>query len=160
MIRTIIEQLGPWSWWVAGIVLLMAEIIVPGVFFVWIGIAAIIIGAISLLHWDAAYWTWQVQFLAFAVLAVLSALVGRQVMSGKGAISDEPNLNKRGASLIGRTAVLEEPIREGRGRIRLDDTWWVVNGPDLPAGTRVRVTTSVGRELNVEGAQAASETKP
>ncbi len=160
MVRAIIEQLGPWSWWVLGIVLLIAEIIVPGVFFVWIGIAAIVIGAISLLHWDAAYWTWQVQFLAFAVLAVLAALVGRQVMSGKAASSDQPNLNRRGASLIGRTAVLEEPIREGRGRIRLDDTWWVVNGPDLPAGTRVRVTSSMGRELEVDRAQGHSETKP
>ncbi len=160
MIASIIEQLGPWSWWVAGIVLLIAEILVPGVFFVWIGIAAIVIGAISLLHWDAAYWTWQVQFLAFAVLAFLSALVGRQIMAGRGSVSDQPNLNRRGASLIGRTAVLEEPISEGRGRIRLDDTWWVVNGPDLPAGTRVRVTTSVGRELDVEEARAPAETKP
>lgn len=152
MIHALIGELGPWSWWVLGIVLLIAEIIVPGVFFVWIGIAAIVIGAISLLHWGSAWWTWQVQFIVFAILAILSALAGRQIMAGRGSASDQPYLNKRGESLIGRTATLEEPISEGRGRIRLDDTWWVVNGPDLPAGTRVRVTASAGRELHVDKA--------
>lgn len=152
MVLDLISGLGPWSWWIIGIVLLIAEIAVPGVFFVWIGIAAILIGIVSLLHWQSPLWTWQIQLIAFALLAVLAALVGRQVMAGSRTVSDEPFLNRRGASLVGRTAVLDEPIREGRGRIRLDDTWWVVSGPDLPAGTRVRVTRSVGRELTVDAA--------
>lgn len=150
MIDALILQIGPWSWWVLGIVLLIAEVIVPGVFLMWIGIAAIVIGAVSLLHWGSAWWTWEIQLVAFAVLAVLSAFVGRQIVSGKGSVSDQPFLNKRGQSLIGRTAVLDEPIREGRGRIRLDDTWWVVNGPDMDAGARVRITESSGRDLTVE----------
>jgi membrane protein implicated in regulation of membrane protease activity len=149
VIDAVIQQLGPWSWWVLGFLLLVAEIAVPGIFFMWVGIAAIAIGAVSLLHWDSLWWTWQLQFVAFAVLAVLAALIGRQIMAAQDRSTDEPHLNKRGASLVGRTAVLDQPIREGRGRIRLDDTWWIVNGPDLPAGTRVRVTESVGRELNV-----------
>jgi membrane protein implicated in regulation of membrane protease activity len=152
MFAGLIADLGPWSWWVLGIILLIAEVAVPGVFFVWIGIAAILVGVVSLLHWESAFWVWQVQLVAFAILSVLAALVGRQVMTGRGSASDQPYLNKRGESLVGRTAVLEEPIREGRGRIRLDDTYWVVNGPDLPAGTRVKVTESIGRELTVEAA--------
>lgn len=150
MFTGLIAELGPWSWWVFGIILLTAEVAVPGVFFVWIGIAAILVGAISLLHWGSALWTWQIQLVAFAVLSVLSALVGRQIMTGRSLVSDQPYLNKRGESLVGRTATLAEPIREGRGRIRLDDTYWVVSGPDLAAGTRVKVTRSVGRELIVE----------
>lgn len=152
MIATAIEQVGPWIWWIVGIVLLIAEVVVPGVFFVWIGIAAIIIGAISLLHWGGPWWGWQIQLVAFAILSVLSAFAGRQMMSGKGSESDQPLLNKRGQSLVGRTATLQQPIRDGRGRIQLDDTWWVVNGPDLEAGTRVRVVEASGRELGVEAA--------
>ena len=65
-------------------------------------------------------------------------------------MSDEPLLNQRGASLIGRTATLKAPINEGRGRIHLDDTTWVVNGPDLPVGSRVRIVASAGSTLKVE----------
>ncbi|RVL11686.1 NfeD family protein, partial [Sinorhizobium meliloti] len=59
-------------------------------------------------------------------------------------------LNRRGESLVGRTAVLEQPIAEGRGRVRLDDTTWSVEGPDLPVGARVRIVASSGRHLTVE----------
>ncbi|MDA4847122.1 NfeD family protein [Hoeflea poritis] len=151
MIQRIVLELGPWSWWVLGLVLLAAEILMPGVFLIWIGIAAIIVGCLSLLFWSDPFWVWQVQILVFAVLAVAAAIVGRRIMARSGK-SDEPLLNKRGASLVGRTATLSEPISEGRGRIRIDDTTWVVNGPDLPIGTQVRVVESTGRELRVEAA--------
>ncbi len=68
----------------------------------------------------------------------------------RNATTDEPFLNQRSASLVGRTATLHEPIREGRGRIRLDDTLWQVMGPDLPVGTQVKVVSSNGRDLRVE----------
>ena len=84
--------------------------------------------------WDAGFWVWQAQLVFFAVLSVAAALIGRRLLARSGDTSDEPLLNQRGASLIGRTAVLEQPIAEGRGRIRLDDTTWTVNGPDLPCG--------------------------
>ena len=149
MIERIVQELGPWNWWVLGLVLLTAEILLPGVFLIWIGIAALIVGGISLLFWGDPFWTWQIQILIFAVLTVISAIIGRRIMANS-ADTDEPHLNQRGASLVGRTATLSEPISEGRGRIRLDDTMWVVNGPDLPVGTHVRVVESTGRELRVE----------
>ena len=151
MIERIVLELGPWSWWVLGLVLLAAEILMPGVFLIWIGIAAIIVGCLSLLFWSDPFWVWQVQILVFAMLAVVAAIGGRRIMARSGK-SDEPLLNKRGASLVGRTATLSEPISEGRGRIRIDDTTWVVSGPDLPVGTQVRVVESTGRELRVEAA--------
>ena len=150
MIHSIAAELGPWAWWVLGIVLLILEVLLPGVFLVWIGIAAIVTGALSLLLWEQAFWTWQVQWLVFAVLSLVAALIGRRIVSARGETSDQPHLNQRGQSLVGRTATLEQPISEGRGRIRLDDTMWSVQGPDLPVGARVRVTASNGLDLTVE----------
>jgi len=152
MLARIIAELGPWAWWVLGIVLLILEVLLPGVFLVWIGIAAILTGALSLLLWEQAAWTWQLQWTIFALLSLAAALVGRRIVRSRGNMSDQPYLNQRGRSLIGRTATLEQPIREGRGRIRLDDTVWTVEGPDLPVGARVRVTASNGRDLTVEEA--------
>jgi membrane protein implicated in regulation of membrane protease activity len=152
MIQRIVAELGPWAWWVLGIVLLILEVLLPGVFLVWIGIAAIVTGVLSLLLWQEAYWVWQAQWVVFAVLSLASALIGRRLVYSHGRGSDQPHLNQRGQSLIGRTAVLEQPIAEGRGRIRLDDTMWSVQGPDLPVGARVRVTSSNGRDLTVEEA--------
>ncbi|MDF1633755.1 NfeD family protein [Mycoplana sp. MJR14] len=152
MIAKIAAELGPWAWWVLGVVLLTLEVLMPGVFLVWIGIAAIVTGALSLLLWETDWWVWQLQWLVFAALSIAAVLVGRRLVARNEKRTDEPFLNQRGQSLIGRTATLDQPITEGRGRIRLDDTVWSVNGPDLPVGTRVRVVASSGRELTVEPA--------
>ncbi|MFN3503348.1 MAG: NfeD family protein, partial [Allorhizobium sp.] len=117
-----------------------------------IGLGAILTGVLSLLLWDAGFWSWQIQSLVFAAGAVAFTLAGRRLFTRLESSSDEPLLNQRGASLVGRTAVLAEPIREGRGRIRLDDTFWLVSGPDLPGGARVRIVSSDGRDLTVEEA--------
>lgn len=151
MLARIVAELGPWSWWVIGLILLAAEMIVPGFFLVWIGLAALAVGVLSLLLWDAGFWVWEVQLILFAAFAVVTTFVGRKLTLRHDA-TDEPFLNQRGASLVGRTATLAEPIREGRGRIRLDDTIWQVMGPDLPVGTRVKVVASNGRDLTVEAA--------
>ncbi|MGK6311934.1 NfeD family protein [Neorhizobium sp. DT-125] len=152
MLQDATSSLGPWSWWILGLILLAAELAAPGVFLIWIGAAAIVVGALSLMFWDAGFWSWQIQFLVFAVLAIAFALAGRRFYASRKETSDEPLLNRRGESLIGRTATLNEPITEGRGRIRLDDTWWSVMGPDLPAGTRVKIVAASGRDLTVEAA--------
>ncbi|MDE1994356.1 MAG: NfeD family protein [Rhizobiaceae bacterium] len=150
MLDGLLAELGPWNWWIVGFVLLAAELIMPGVFLVWIGVAAVFVGALSLLLWEHGFWIWQVQMLVFALAAIGATLLGRRYVYNLNPPSDEPYLNQRGASLVGRTATLHEPITEGRGRIRLDDTYWIVMGPDLPAGTQVKVTASNGRDLMVE----------
>ncbi len=152
MLSRTVAELGPWSWWLLGLLLLAAELLLPGVFLVWIGIGAIATGVLSLLLWETALWGWQIQLLVFAALAVVSTLLGRRFLSRSDQATDEPLLNQRGASLIGRTATLQEPIAEGRGRIRLDDTHWPVLGPDLPVGTKVRIVSWNGRDLTVEAA--------
>lgn len=150
MIARIVGELGPWNWMVLGFILLGLEILVPGVFLLWIGVAALLVGALALQVWDAAWFTWQTQVLIFLALSLVAAYLGHRINRSREADSDQPLLNRRDAQLIGRTATLEEPIREGHGRIRLDDTVWKVKGPDAASGTRVRVVRSDGGELTVE----------
>ncbi|BBD39425.1 membrane protein [Aminobacter sp. Y103A] len=149
MIASIVAELGPWNWMLLGFILLCLEIFAPGVFLLWIGIAALIVGSASLLLWDAAFWTWQVQVLIFLVLSLASAYVGKKLVRDREQASDQPLLNNRGAQMIGRTATLAEPIREGRGRIKLGDTTWRVSGPDLPVGAQVRVIGAADTDLEL-----------
>jgi inner membrane protein len=150
MIESIVKELGAWNWMALGLVLLALEIVVPGIFLLWIGIAAIIVGTLALMITNGGYWTWETQILLFLVLSLVSAYIGKRVMANGNDVSDQPLLNKLGEQLVGRTATLAEPIAEGRGRIRLGDTQWRVTGPDLPAGAKVKVVSSNGTELGVE----------
>ena len=83
MLQALVAEIGPWSWWILGLVLLGAEILIPGIFLIWIGLAAIVVGAISFILWDSAIWGWQVQLLVFAALSLISALIGRRIMAGR-----------------------------------------------------------------------------
>ena len=153
MIVDWLSGLGAWNWIILGAALLAVEILTPGVYLLWLGVAAVIVGLLSLLLWETAAWSWQAQVLAFLVLSIVCVLIGRRVFPTTGtADTDQPLLNQRERQLVGRTATLEEPIAEGRGRIRLGDTLWRVTGPDLPAGTRVRVVEAANGEMTVEEA--------
>lgn len=149
MIERIVSELGPWNWMVLGFALLVLEIIVPGFFLIWIAVAALITGAFSLLFWDAGFWVWQVQVLVFLALALVAAYLGNKFMGGNKDKTDQPLLNRRGEQMIGRTATLAEPITNGRGRVRIGDTMWRVSGPDLPAGTTVRVKAATDTDLEL-----------
>lgn len=157
MIAAVITQLGPWSWMVLGLVLLGVEIVVPGVFMLWIGIAAIVTGVLSLFLWEQAFWSWQIQLLVFAVLVIIAIFAGRRIMVSGQRDTDEPLLNRRGEQLVGRTATLSEPISNGQGRVRLDDTTWRISGPDLPSGSQVRITGVEGGRLVVVSAETESK---
>jgi membrane protein implicated in regulation of membrane protease activity len=150
MIIDLIRQLGIWGWLIFGIVLLLAEILVPGNFLVWVGVAGIVTGGLSLLFWQSSWWVWEIQWIVFAALSVVSVFAGRRWLIRSGTTSDEPTLNQRGASLVGRTANLIDPIVNGHGRVKIGDTVWLVDGPDLPLGAKVRVTGSHGSGLKVE----------
>lgn len=149
MLESILLELGPWNWMLLGFVLLALEIMVPGIFLLWIGIAAILTGALSLQLWDWGVWTWHIQVLVFLALALVAAYLGNKFAGSKQAKSDQPLLNRRSEQLLGRTATLAEPISDGRGRIQLGDTLWRVSGPDLPVGTRVKVVAVSSSELEL-----------
>ncbi|WP_026380362.1 NfeD family protein [Afifella pfennigii] len=148
MIVDIIEALGGWTWWILGLVLLGVELLAPGFFFLWFGIAAIVIGISALL----VSWPWQLQILGFGVLSLVAALIGRRFYGRSEMPSADPNLNLRAERLKGRTFTLTEPIVEGAGRVNIDDGVWRVNGPDAPAGARIRVIGADGSTLLVEPA--------
>lgn len=148
MIMAIFDMLGGWTWWILGLALLAVEVIAPGFFFLWFGVAAILIGVSALL----IDWPWQLQIVGFGILSVISAVIGRKLLGYRDVQSEDPHLNIRTARLKGRTFVLSEPITAGSGRMKVDDSVWRVTGPDLPAGATVMVTGSDGTTLTVEPA--------
>lgn len=140
---------GGWAWIVLGLVLVGGEMLAPGVFLLWLGLAALLTGAVVGLTGLA----WQSALLVFAGLSVASVLVGRAVTRRR---SDEPDtasgLNDRGRQLIGRVFRLETTMTGGEGRIRIDDSSWRVTGPELLAGTEIRIVRVDGATLVVEKA--------
>lgn len=148
----LLAQTGGWTWLVAGGLLLVAEMLAPGVFLIWFGIAALVVGVLHLFLPLA----WQIEVLLFAALSVVLVVVARPWLKKRQDLqSDQPNLNARTRDYVGRSYVLEGPIVNGRGRLRIDDALWEVEGPDLPAGARVKVSGTDGMRLKVEAAGTA-----
>jgi membrane protein implicated in regulation of membrane protease activity len=141
-----IAKLGPWTWIIAGAILLALELAAPGAFLMWLGLAAVLVGALSL----AVALSWQWQCVAFAVLAMASVPLWRRLARKVEPQTEAPLLNKRTQALVGRVFTLEQPIIDGVGTVRIDDTVWRVRGPDGPAGSRVRITAADGASLAVE----------
>lgn len=138
-----------WWWWVAAAVLLVCELALPGVIFLFLAIGAALVGLV-LLIWPTA--GLEIQLLIFAVTSVASALVLRPILAQRLQTRAHATLNARAAALIGRVVTLDEPIINGHGRARIGDSSWVVRGPDMVAGAEVRVVSVEGAELVVEPA--------
>jgi len=139
-------SLGSWSWFILGVVLLALEMMVPGIFLFWLGIAAIVVGLIS----RVVVWPWQMQLIAFAACSIALIPVWRYFARRVDEPSDHATLNRRTDAFVGRVFTLEKPIVDGNGVVRIGDTVWRVTGPDCPAGSRVRVTRADGADLRVE----------
>lgn len=151
MTEWVVAQLGPWAWHVLGLVLLGLEILVPGTFFLWFGVSALVVGTLSFF----VDLPWQADLLIFIVLALACVVIGRRIMSGREKSEGDAGLNNRGQRYVGRRFVLREAVAEGTGRLSIDDTVWRVHGPDLAAGTEVVVTAVNGSSLVVEPALKA-----
>jgi inner membrane protein len=149
-LSALLYSLGPWNWFILAVALLILETMIPGVHFLWFGIAAIVIGFLGL----ATGLSWQWQMLAFGLLSVLAVFWVRKYARPDVAISDQPDLNVRGQQYVGRSLVVEQAIQNGRGKVRVGDSIWAVEGPDAPAGARVTVTGAKGTVLVVERAPA------
>ena len=145
-----LEHLDFWHWWVLGIILIILELFLPGAFFLWMGIAAGLVGLLLVVVPSLA---WQYQIIWFAILSVVSIVVWRIYLNKHPTPTDKPTLNKRGEQYVGRTFTLDEPIVNGVGKIRVDDTMWKIEGEDCAGGTRVQVTQVNGAVLRVNAVQ-------
>ena len=140
-------SLGAWNWFIVAAAMGLLEAIVPGVHFMWFGIAAVIMGALVLmLPLPIAS-----QLVLFALLSLSIIWIVRRYWSPQALAHDVPGLNERGLQYVGRVVTVVEPIRRGRGKVQVGDTVWTAEGPDLPEGARAKVTGVNGTVLVVEG---------
>lgn len=144
-VSALVAQYGPWLWFVAAVVLFVLETIVPGIHFLWFGVAAGIVGALAV--FIALPWQWQV--ILFALFSLAIVFLVRKYATPDRAKSDEPALNVRGAQYIGRRVIVEDAIKSGRGKVRIGDTIWPAQGEDAAKGAEVEVTGVNGTVLVV-----------
>jgi membrane protein implicated in regulation of membrane protease activity len=141
-----------WNWetvtWAAvALLLFAAEALAPGAFMLWLGFAAAMVFLLVLLVPGVPM---LAQVAVFVVLSFVSIQVYRTWFRGRERKSDQPALNRRAAALIGRVVPLERAIVNGQGRVQIADAYWDVTGPDLPAGTTVRIVAVDGMTLKVQ----------
>ena len=141
-----LDTLAPHWWWlIAAGLLAILEIFAPGIFLVWIAMAAAVVGVV-LAFVDLSF---PLQAVLFAVLAFLAVFSGRLWYARNPVPNEDPNLNERAARLVGQHVIVEDAIENGQGRVRVGDGVWNARGPDLPAGTRARIVSADGTCLNI-----------
>ncbi len=144
---TALENLDPrYAWLVLGLVLAIAEMIIPGVFLIWLAGAALITGL--------AVWALPLplagQVGLFAVLAITAVFAGRRWLIAHPVVAADARMNDRGARLLGEVVTVTHAISGGTGRVRVADGEWLAKGPDAEPGTRMRVAGNHGTVLVVE----------
>jgi inner membrane protein len=136
-----------WLWLIGGVVLLIAEVIAPGFFLIFIGAAAIVTGLLAM----AIGLPIAVQLGVFAILAFLSArLVGRRFYATRYDYSPDPFLNNKVGRLLGKIVVVVQPVDSHGGRVRVGDGEWSARGGPAAVGERVRIVDIEGNCLKVE----------
>lgn len=139
--------IGNYGWWLLALLLIGAEVIAPGYFMLWIGLAAGVMGLVMLF---ASNLPVLAQALLFAALAIVSCTVyWKYIRPIAERRNDQPLLNKRGAQLVGQRFVLAEAIVNGRGKVQVGDGSWLAIGPDIPAGGEVEVVATEGTAVRV-----------
>lgn len=137
-----------WHWLILAVILVILEIFVSGFVLFWLGIAAAIVGVLLAVFPGIE---WETQIIIFSIFSVVSIVLWFKYGKKRGAEdSDRPTLNKRGEQYVGRTFTLEEPIVDGVGKIRVDDSSWRIAGEDAEVGEKVKVVGVESTTLNVE----------
>jgi hypothetical protein len=136
-----------WFWWAFALALFALEALLPGTFMLWLGFAAIATGVLQLALPSLGV---GLQWIAFALLSLVAVAIGWRIRArSTPAPTDQPLLNQRARQLVGRVFPLDSAIVDGRGRLKIGDAFWTVEGPDLPGGARVRVDAVDGMTLKV-----------
>ena len=137
------------AWACLALLLIAAEVLMPGVFMLWLGIAAGVVFAVVLLV-PGIPPPWQA--LGFIVLSFATIVIYRRFFGQLDERSDQPLLNRKAEQFVGKIFILDTAIVNGNGRIKMGDALWTVTGPELPAGTRVRVIAADSMILTVVAA--------
>ena len=140
-------NLNYWQWWIIALIFIILEMFAPGAFMLWLGIAAAVVGLVMAFLPDLG---WEIQYSIFAVVSVISIIGWKQMQLRNPRVTDQPNLNMRGHQYVNRTFTLDEPVVNGLGKIKVDDSTWKIEGEDCPAGTKIKVTGVDGVILKIE----------
>ncbi|MGE4324208.1 MAG: NfeD family protein [Sphingobium sp.] len=135
-----------WWWLVFAALLGIGEIVIPGVFLIWIAVAAALTGLAALTLPLGI----PEQILVFALLCIAAVWGGRRWYAANPVASQDPMLNDRTARLVGETVTVVETITGGEGRVKVGDSVWTAHGPDAAVGERVRIRAAEGTILQVE----------
>jgi membrane protein implicated in regulation of membrane protease activity len=137
-----------YGWWLLALVLIGAELLMPGFFLLWIGLAAAVMGLVLIFLPPLPLLS---EAVLFVVLALVSCFVyWKFVRNALDEPSTAPLLNRRAEQHIGRRYVLETAIVNGQGKARVGDSLWLVKGPELPVGATVEVVGVEGATLQVK----------
>ncbi|MET0338661.1 MAG: NfeD family protein [Caulobacter sp.] len=135
-----------WWWLIFAALLGIAEVVLPGVFLIWIAVAAAVTGLVALVLPIPV----PAQILVFAALCVAAVWGGRRWYAANPVVSADPNLNDRTARLIGEIVTVVEAIEGNQGRVKVGDSVWTARGADAPVGARLRVIRAEATILWVE----------
>jgi membrane protein implicated in regulation of membrane protease activity len=135
-----------WIWLTLGVVLAAAEMLVPGVYLLWFGLAAIVTGILTFTL-DLSD---PLQIVNFVALALIAAFSARRFLAETPIPSSDPLMNRRGARMVGETAMVVQALEHGSGRVKYGDGEWIAHGPAIAAGERVRIVGHDGAVLLVE----------
>ena len=144
-----LEHIVFWHWWILAGLLLILELTAPAFFFLWLGIAAAV-GLILLVFPTIGL---DIQLVLFSISSIVAVIAWRKYRETRPVTTDQPNLNRRGQQYVGRVFSLSVPIVNGVGKVTVDDSTWKIKGPDLPAGTHIRITGVDGVVFLVEAAE-------
>lgn len=143
-------ELNHWTWWVLGLLLLVLEMFAPAAVFMWMGLAALVTGFVLFVIPDMI---WELQLVMFSLLSVISIITWKRLFGKRMNVSDEPLLNRRAQQYVDRVFTLDQPIVNGVGMVKVDDSSWRITGPELPAGARIIVVGEDGMSLRVDKLQ-------
>ncbi len=145
---TLLSGIVYWHWLVFALLLIMLEMLVlPVTYFLWMGVAAGVVGMLMLAVPQLSFF---LQIVIFALISVLSLVLHKRYLKANPPQTDAPALNRRGEQYVGRVFTLEEPIVNGVGKVKVDDTSWKVSGEDMAGGGRIKVIGVDGTTFKVE----------
>lgn len=133
-------------WACVALLLIAAETMAPGLFLLWLGLAAAVV---FVLVWILPGLTVLAQVMLFVVFSFVSIAVYVKFFREKESASDQPLLNRRGEQLVDKVYNLETAIVNGQGRVKIGDAFWAVQGPDLPVNAAVRIIAVDSMTLRV-----------